>query len=146
MECENGDETVWTRQIWHSEIMKVFFLESSIVAFYLFSQPNTWEFISTMSQRWINNGSTMDQRCTVGTSITCTCNAWWLAARTRTTTPEEERQRQTLLFLVRLVFSHGWPCYSSFDMKFENVRPLVTIDCGVIWCELEHLFLEKSSM
>jgi len=36
--------------------VKVTFLQSSIVAFYLFSQPNMWvQIISTMDQRWIND-------------------------------------------------------------------------------------------
>jgi len=44
---------------------------------------------------YINDGSTMDQRCIVGTSIASTCSSWLLLARTCTTASEEERQRQT---------------------------------------------------
>ena len=38
---------------------------------------------------YINDGSTMDQRCIVGTSIAYTRSSWWFLARTRTTTPEK---------------------------------------------------------
>jgi len=56
MECQNGDETAWTHQIWHSEIVKVTLL--SIVTLHLFSQPNMKvRIISTMDQRWINDVS-----------------------------------------------------------------------------------------
>jgi len=56
MECEIGDETVWTRQIWHSEMVHVTFSQSNIVALYLFlSQICGYR----LHQRWINGGSTM---------------------------------------------------------------------------------------
>ena len=44
MECENGNETARTRQIWHSEIGKVSSLQWSIVVFYLFSQPHVYVY------------------------------------------------------------------------------------------------------
>lgn len=58
MECENGEETEWARQIWHSEIVKVIFLQSSIVALYLFFWA---EYVVTdyINKRWINDGPCM---------------------------------------------------------------------------------------
>jgi len=48
-DCENGNETAWTCQIWHSEIVKGTVLQSNIVAFSLFSQLNMWiQVISTI--------------------------------------------------------------------------------------------------
>jgi hypothetical protein len=66
-----------------------------------------------------HDGSTMDQLCIVGTSIVSTCSSWWPVARTRITTSVKERQRQSCL---------SW------------------LTGGGIWCELEHLFLEKLSL
>jgi len=40
MECQNGDETVWTRQIWRSQLVNVISLQSRIKAFQPLSQPN----------------------------------------------------------------------------------------------------------
>jgi len=44
---------------------------------------------------YINDGLTMVQRCIVDISIASTCSSWWSVARTRTTTPQKERLRQT---------------------------------------------------
>ena len=55
MECENGDQTAWTHQIWHSEIMKVTLLQSSIVPFNLLRRICG----TRLYRRWINDRSTM---------------------------------------------------------------------------------------
>jgi len=71
MDHENRDETAWTRQIWYSQLVKVILSQSKIEAFQLLFRPNMWaQVISTMDQRWMNDGSrwingrsTLDQRC-----------------------------------------------------------------------------------
>ena len=115
MECENTDETAWSRQNWQSKIATAMFMitikYSSLLTIFSAEHVGTTESY--------HDGSTMDQLCIVGTSIVSTCSSWWPVARTRITTSVKERQRQSCL---------SW------------------LTGGGIWCELEHLFLEKLSL
>jgi len=56
MECENEDESTWTRQIWYSQLMKVSLLQSRIEDSQLLSQPKMWEQVKSTLE------STMDQQ------------------------------------------------------------------------------------
>jgi len=58
MECVNGGENAYSRQILTFETVKATLLRSSIVGLYLFSQPSMWvQVISMIDQRWINDVS-----------------------------------------------------------------------------------------
>jgi len=65
MECENENETKWTRQIGYSQFVKVSLFQSRIEDFQLLSQQNVRPGKKndgpTLDQRWINGGSMMDQ-------------------------------------------------------------------------------------
>jgi len=50
--------------------------------------------VSQIGTGHINDGSTMDQRCIVGTSIAFTCSSWWLVARTRIIMRKRNRDKQ----------------------------------------------------
>jgi len=62
MECENWEETAWTRQFWNWKLCKTLFF-SQVLAFWLFSQ------LKYVSTDYINYGLTMNWKCIVGTCI-----------------------------------------------------------------------------
>jgi len=164
MECENEDETAWTRQIWHSEIVKVTLLHYnySIVTFNLFSLPNMWvQVVSTMDQRWINDVSLAPQLPPLAAPYDPLLELAppLLRKKYRDKWTETEkhrnnhRNRETKSYKTKGV--HYWVLtrhvffgkLMSFVMFFlENWGRLSRLAGGVIWCVIEQLFWKKLSM